>query len=118
MIKDVHTIDASGKKFGRVASEAAKVLMGKTTPHYVPNKFTGTTVKIVHAEALAITERKAVDIEYKRYSGYPSGQRVETLKALRERRGIEVALRKTIERMLPRNTLRRTRMKHLVIEGK
>ncbi len=115
MIKNTYTIDASGKKFGRVASEAAKVLMGKTTPHYVPNKFTGMQVKITNAGSLDISGRKLVDIEYKRYSGYPSGQRVELLGKLIERRGIEVALRKTIERMLPRNTLRNIRMKHLII---
>jgi large subunit ribosomal protein L13 len=114
-MKDIHTIDAKGKRLGRVASEAAKVLMGKTTPQYEPHTFTGMHVKITNAGSLDISERKLADIEYKRYSGYPGGQRMETLGALKKRRGIETALRKTIERMLPRNTLRKTRMKHLAI---
>jgi large subunit ribosomal protein L13 len=113
--KDTHTIDAKGKRFGRVASEAAKVLMGKTTPHYEPHTFTGMQVKITNAGSLDISERKLADIEYKRYSGHPGGQRVETLRDLKNRRGIETALRKTIERMLPRNTLRKKRLKHLTI---
>ena len=32
-----YTIDAAGKTIGRIASEAAKMLMGKTTADYTPN---------------------------------------------------------------------------------
>jgi len=111
-----HTIDATGKKFGRIASEAAKALMGKMRADYTPNKPSGVLVEIKNAGNLNIPPIKKSDIIYKRYSGYPGGQREETLGALIPRRGISIALRKTIERMLPRNSMRKDRMKHLSIK--
>lgn len=115
MIK-TYTINASGKKFGRVASEAAKALMGKNRADYTPNKPAGVSVEITNAGALDIPAIKRADIVYKRYSGYPGGQAVETLAALVGRRGVAIALRKTVERMLPRNSMRKDRMKHLAIK--
>lgn len=111
-----YTINAEGKKFGRVASEAAKALMGKTSPDYTPNKPAGVAVEITNAGALDIAPIKQSDIIYKRYSGYPGGQTEETLGKLMGRRGVSVALRKSIERMLPRNSMRKDRMKHLSIK--
>ena len=110
------TINASGKKFGRVASQAAKVLMGKDRADYVPNKQTDVLVEITHADELVIAEIKKSDIVYKRYSGYPGGQRVETLGALSARRGIAKALKKTIGGMLPKNTMWKGRMKRLTVK--
>jgi len=115
MIK-THTINAEGKKFGRVASEAAKALMGKNSPDYTPNKPSGVVVEITNAGSLDIPAIKHSDIIYKRYSGYPGGQTEETLGALLDRRGVTIALRKTIERMLPRNSMRKARMKRLSIK--
>lgn len=111
-----YTIDASGKKFGRIASEASKALMGKMRADYTPNVPSGVSVEIKNAGNLNIPVIKKSDIIYKRYSGYPGGQRQETLGALIPRRGISIALRKTIERMLPKNSMRKDRMKHLSIK--
>lgn len=116
---NTYTINATGKKLGRVASEAAKALMGKTRVDYTPNRPPLVTVVIDNASELDLSEKKRGQLVYKRYSGYPSGQRIERLGDLMKRRSAIAALRKTIERMLPRNTLRKGRMKHLVIrEGK
>ena len=65
---------------------------------------------------LDIPEIKKRDIVYKRYSGFPGGQRVENLGSLMDRRGVAIALRKTIEGMLPKNSMRKDRMKHLIIK--
>lgn len=116
MTVNTYIINASGKKLGRIASEAAKVLMGKTEVDYTPNRPSVMPVVIDHASELDISEKKRMQRVYKRYSGYPGGQKIETLGRLSARRGIEVALRKTIERMLPRNTLRKGRMKRLTIK--
>ena len=114
--KKVHLIDATGKKFGRIASEAAKALIGKTRVDYTPNILSKVVVEISNANELDIPEIKRRDIVYKRYSGFPGGQRVENLGALMDRRGVAIALRKTIEGMLPKNSMRKDRMKHLVIK--
>ena len=115
-MKETYTIDASGKKFGRIASQAAKALMGKHRADYTPNIQTDVVVEIINADELEIAEVKMRDIEYKRYSGFPGGQKVEKLGSLIPRRGIAVALQKTIGGMLPDNTMWTGRMKRLVVK--
>lgn len=109
------TIDAAGKSLGRVASEAAKMLMGKTLPDYVPNKRSDTRVKIVNAKKISMPDRKKTQKTYTTYTGYPGGKRTESFRMLRDRRGAAEPLRRAVERMLPRNTLRNARMKSLDI---
>ena len=45
----VHKIDASDKTLGRVASAAAKALLGKNSPDYVSNKVADVRVYITNA---------------------------------------------------------------------
>ena len=110
-----YVFDAAGKKIGRVASEAAKALMGKKSPSYTPNKDAGTSVTITNAAKLHIPERKRVGKVYTHYSQYPGGLKEEKLGALMKRKGNGEVLRRAIERMIPRNTLRVARMKRLTI---
>lgn len=109
------TIDAAGEALGRVAAQAAKTLMGKTLPDYTPNVASIVKVTITNAGKLSTTERKLSGKKYTSYSGYPGGIKTETLKALRARKGPSEALRRAIERMLPRNTMRIARLKNLTI---
>ena len=110
-----HTIDAAGKTIGRVASEAAKALMGKMSPQYTPNIRSQVKVKITNASRLYIREKKRVSKIYTSYTGYPGGLRKERLEELAARKGVGEPLRRAIERMLPRNTFRTARMKNLNI---
>lgn len=110
-----YTIDAAGKAPGRVAAQAAKVLIGKTSPDYTPNKPGSVRVKITNASKLSITERKALGKMYTRYSGYPGGLTKESLRELIARKGHGEVLRRAIDRMLPRNALKKDRMKRLTI---
>lgn len=108
-------IDAAGKTLGRVASEAAKALMGKTSADYTPHIRSDVHVKIVNAGKIYMRARKRSTKTYQRYSGYPSGRTVETYAALSLRRGADQPLRQAIKRMLPRNTFLTARMKQLEI---
>lgn len=112
---ETYTIDAAGRTLGRVASEAAKALMGKTRPDYTPNKQSDVKVSITNTSKLMIKESKRRDKIYTRYSGYPGGFRKESLQALTNRKGHREAMRRAIERMLPRNRMRTARMKNLSI---
>ena len=114
-MKKTYSIDAAGKTLGRVASEAAKALMGKMSPDYTPHKNSGTKVTIVNAEKLYIRERKRSSTVYSSYSGYPGGLKRETLASLSARKGNREALRLTIAKMLPRNTMHTPRLKNLII---
>ena len=109
------TIDAGGKAIGRVAADAAKALMGKTSASYTPNIASKVYVTVTNAAKLRVTEKKRLNKTYKRYSGYPGGQKVETLSNLSARKGYGAALRHAIQGMIPRNRLRTDRMKRLSI---
>lgn len=111
------TIDAAGRTLGRVASEAAKALMGKTAPDYTPNKRSDVKVTIVNASKLFMRDRKRTQKMYKTYSGYPSGLTHESFSALSQRRGVAEPLRRAVQRMLPRNTFRTARLKNLTINN-
>jgi len=112
-----YSIDAAGKTLGRVASEAAKALMGKMSAEYTPNKLSDVKVNITNASKLHMREKKRVQKTYVTYSGYPGGLKKEQFGALAARRGYGEPLRRAIYRMLPRNTFRTSRMKNLKIEG-
>ena len=110
-----HTIDATGRSLGRIATEAAKALMGKTRPDYTPHIFSDVKVVISNASKITMRETKTRSQQYQNYSGYPGGHRIETYANLTKRRGHGAALKLAITRMLPRNTLRVQRLKNLSI---
>lgn len=113
--KKEHKIDATGRSLGRVASEAATLLMGKNEPSFVRHKLSGNKVVIVNASKLAISQKKMDEKEYTRHSGYPGSLRKETLGSFIKRRGYGEALRKAVRGMLPDNKLRPEMLKNLEI---
>lgn len=110
----VHTIDAAGKRLGIVATEAARVLLGKTTPDFVKNLVSPVTVEIKNASKMDIPEKKKIEI-YQSYSGYPGGRKTETLDHLGNRLGYKVVLERTIGGMLANTKLKKPMLKNLVI---
>ena len=111
------TIDANNKTLGRVASAAAKALLGKHTADFAKNIVSPEEVKVTNIEGLKISGDKATQKEYIRYSGYPGGQKSETYAELTARRGNREALRRAVLGMLPKNKLQMRRIKNLVIEN-
>ncbi len=109
-----YEIDAKGKRLGKVATEAAAVLMGKTTPQFAKHITVDVTVTITNASKLDISEKKSTEV-YKSFSGYPGGQRQETLGHLGTRRGYSEVLRRSIAGMIPNNKLKKPRLKNLII---
>jgi len=111
---ETYSIDAAGRTLGRVASEAAKALMGKMRADYTPNKNSGIKVTVANVSKLYIRERKRTRKIYTTYSGFPGGQKRESLASLNARKPGE-ALRRAVARMLPRNTMHTPRLKNLLI---
>lgn len=111
-----HTIDASGKKLGRVASEAASILMGKHEADFARNKVLETSVLIKNASKLSITEKKSKEKTYKSYSGYPGGLKIATLEEVKTKKGTGEIVKKAVYGMLPKNKLRSIMIKKLKIE--
>jgi large subunit ribosomal protein L13 len=111
-----YTIDASGKVFGRVASEAAKALMGKNLPNYVANKVADVSVSIINASKTKMSERRTNETLHERYSGQPGGFRVSTNAKILEKKGWKGLYELAVFGMLPSNKLRPLTMKHLTIK--
>lgn len=111
------TIDAQDKTLGRVASAAAKALLGKHSANFAKNIVAQGGVTIINADKIRISGNKERAKEYVRYSGYPGGQKIETYTQLTSRRGKQEAIRRAVLRMLPKNKLQTPRIKNLKIES-
>ena len=107
-------IDAADKILGRVATEAASLLMGKHKPLYAPYIDTGDYVVVINAAKVKVTGRKPEQKIYYRYSGYPGGLKSPTFREVFERhpgRVMELA----VKGMLPHNRLGRAMFKKLKV---
>ena len=110
-----HTIDAEGKTFGRVASAAAKFLMGKTTPDYVANKVGDGKVTIINASKTKMSEARMNTTLHERYSGFPGGFKTATNAEIIAKKGWGALYELAVYGMLPPNKLRPLMMKRLTI---
>jgi len=110
-----YTIDAKGRTLGRVASDAAQALLGKKSAQYVQNKVLPVQVTITNASKIKIAEKKMGQKTYIHYTGYPGGLRETSMPMMIEKKGIEEVIRKAVDGMIPRNKLRKERMKRLTI---
>jgi len=110
-----YTIDAQNKKLGRLASEAAILLMGKNRADFARNTVADAKVKIVNAGKIFVTNKKMDSKIYKNYSGYPGGLKETSMKKVVAVKGMKEALRIAIKGMLPINKLRPRIMKNLTI---
>ena len=100
-----HLVDVNGGILGRISSEIAKLLIGKSKPYYVRNLDCGDYVVVINASNVKVTGKKEKDKKYYRHSGYPGGLKVETLKELRKSKPEEI-IRHAVKGMLPQNKLR------------
>ena len=99
-------IDAQGKVLGRLATQIANLLRGKTKATFTPHEDVGDFVIVVNAGGVRLTGNKAEAKLYRRHSGYPGGLRTST--AARElSEHPERVLRQAVEGMLPKNRLGR-----------
>lgn len=114
--KELVTIDASGRTLGRVASEVAMSLMGKTKATFERNKYSGFPVNVINASKLKITAKKLDEIFHTRYSGIPGGLRILKGTETAEKRGLKELIKLATFNMLPDNKIRRTMMKNLTIQ--
>jgi large subunit ribosomal protein L13 len=113
--QETRTIDAGGKRLGRVATEIASILIGKDRTDVVRNAVPPVSVTVTNASKLLIDEKKRGQKEYDWYSGYPGGRRNLSMEQLIARQGHAEVLRKAVYGMLPHNRLRAQRMKLLTI---
>ena len=110
-----HTLDATGKKLGRLGSEAARLLMGKNSTAFVRNAAPDVEVVITNASKLDIPLRKLSQEMKSRFSGFPSGIKTPTVGLTIAKKGKSELLRIAIRGMLPHNKLRAEMLRNLTI---
>lgn len=113
--RKLFVVDAAGRTLGRVASEAAAILLGKKSVMYAQNAVMPVEVKVINAAKLRIPERRMNEKTYRWFTGEVDGLREITLPNLIAKKGIEYVVEQTIDGMLPRNGLRKERMKRLSV---
>ena len=110
-------VDANDQNLGRLATQLARLLLGKHKPQFTPGVDTGDYVVVVNAERIRVTGKKMTDKIYYRHSGYPGGLKEMTLEEMMDKyptRVVETAVRG----MLPKTHIGRTMYKKLkVYEG-
>jgi large subunit ribosomal protein L13 len=107
-IKDIerkwHVIDASGRTLGKLATEAATLLMGKHKPTFSPNLDTGDNVVVINAEKVQVTGNKLKQKQYYRHSDYPGGFRSTSLEKMMQDNPTRV-IEHAVRGMLPHTRL-------------
>lgn len=107
-----HTIDASGKILGRLATEVATLLMGKHKIHFVPYLDVGDYVVVTNASKVKVSGKKESQKVYIRHSGYPGGLKTETFDRLIVRKS-QYLIEHAVKGMLPKSKLGRQMIKKL-----
>ena len=109
-----YLIDADGKTVGRLATEAARVLMGKNKPSYTPFIDVGDHVVVINAEKVVFTGNKWQDKVYRHHTGYPGGLREVTAQKQLQKHP-ERILESAIRGMLPKTKMGRKMGKKLKV---
>jgi len=99
-------VDASGQTLGRLASQVARILMGKENPRYTTFLDTGDHVIVINAEKVKTSGMKSEQKVYQHYTGYPGGLRTEEFRKRFERKP-ELVIEDAVSRMLPKSELGR-----------
>lgn len=114
--REWYLIDAAEAPLGRVATQIANLLIGKSKVTYTPHIDNGDYVVVINAEALVVTGDKETGKIYYRHSGFPGGIKDATLKEVRTKypeRIIEAA----VKGMIPKNKLAAGRLGRLRVFG-
>jgi len=99
-----HIIDADGQVLGRIATRAARVLMGKHKATWSPFLDVGDHVVIVNAAKVRLTGKKEDQKLYRYHSGYEGGLREERAKIVRQKDPSRI-VEEAVRGMLPKTKL-------------
>ena len=107
-------VDAKDKTLGELAVAVANTLRGKNKVTFTPHVDGGDYVVVLNVEKVRVTGNKEEDKKYYRHSGYLGHLKTESLKVVREKNPARI-LRDAVSGMLPKNRLRASQMKRLIL---
>jgi large subunit ribosomal protein L13 len=109
-----YIVDAKDKILGKLATKVAVYLQGKNKTDYTPYIDMGDEVVVINAQQVATTGKKLKNKMYKRYSGYPGGQKETSLEEMLKKKPEEV-ITHAVKGMLPKNRLGNRMIKRLKV---
>ncbi len=112
--REWHLIDAKDLVLGQVATDAARLLMGKHKPMFTRNLDTGDFVVVINAEKVRFTGKKGKQKMYYRHSNYPGGFKAISLELMLQTHPTRV-IEHAVKGMLPRNRLGDAMLKKLKV---
>jgi len=113
-----HTIDATGKIFGRLATHVATLLRGKHKPQFRSHIDIGDWVEIKNIALVKFSGKKLEGVIKYRFSGFPGGLKEISLGKLFND-DPESTFRRAVSSMLPKNRIAKTFLKRLTfVKGK
>jgi large subunit ribosomal protein L13 len=104
IVRKWYVVDADGQTLGRLASQVARILMGKENPQYTPFLDTGDHVIVINAAKVLLTGRKEEQKVYRHFTGYPGGLIEKDARRVRATKPIRM-VEDAIFGMLPKNKL-------------
>jgi large subunit ribosomal protein L13 len=111
-------VDAQDAVLGRLASQIARLLLGKHKTNFTPNVDCGDNVIVINSDKIKLTGKKWTDKVYIRHTGYPGGQRFATPREIYDKKSSTILIEKAVKGMLPKNSLGRRLFHNLhIFEG-
>ncbi|MFH1252902.1 MAG: 50S ribosomal protein L13 [Candidatus Uhrbacteria bacterium] len=114
IVRQHQKIDATGRVPGRLATEVAKILIGKNKASFTPNLDVGDFVEVTNISKIVFSGKKAERTVKHTHSGYQGGLKTATIKTLFEKNAAKL-FKNMVSRMLPKNTHRPLRLKRLKV---
>lgn len=107
-----YVVDAENQILGRLASQIANYLRGKTKPEYCPHMDNGDYIIVVNCEKIQVTGKKLIEKMYYRHSGWVGSLKSTSLAEMLARHP-ERVITFAVRGMLPKNPLGRAMLKKL-----
>ncbi|HEX5083430.1 MAG TPA: 50S ribosomal protein L13 [Blastocatellia bacterium] len=101
-----HIVDADGLTVGRLASEVARILMGKHKPTYTPFIDAGDHVIVINASKVIFKGAKLNAKMYRHHTGFPGGLKEVSARDLLAKNPVRL-LELAIRGMLPKTKMGR-----------
>ena len=109
-----YVADVKDQILGRVATQIASLLIGKSKPEIVPSVDCGDFVVVINSDDVKLTRGKEKKKMYYSHSMFPGGLKETRFDSMMKRNSAKV-IELAVKNMLPNNKLRDGRMTRLFV---
>jgi large subunit ribosomal protein L13 len=107
-----HFFDAKDQVLGRLSTQIAATLMGKSKTNFVRHLDIGDHVVVANAAKIVVTGNKYQTKVYRHHSGFPGGMKVTSYRNMLEVHPERIII-SAVSGMLPDNKLKAKLLRHL-----